>query len=167
MKQFNRPRIEIEPSFFEVLMQVIAISLLVLHWTYVAWHFDALPDIIPTHFNHQGEVDGTGTKWSLIAMPIIGTIIYAGLVILSKYPHILNYPVEITPENAVRQYKGAVRFLRFLAFSLVCVFSIISWQTISIAQNQKSGVDAWFLPVFIVLTLLPLPLYFLFAFKQK
>lgn len=51
----------------EWLMIVICIGLPI---AYLASIYGSLPDIVPTHFNHKGEVDGRGEKstlWVLVA----------------------------------------------------------------------------------------------------
>ena len=66
----------------------------------VANYFE-LPEIIPTHYNEAGEADSYGDKLNILALPIISTLLFIGLTILNKRPHLFNYPSEITKENAL------------------------------------------------------------------
>jgi hypothetical protein len=76
--------------------------------------------------------------------------LFAGIRALNKYPHIFNYPTEITAENALRQYTTATRLLRYLKPMVVVIFFAIAQQTISTATGTSAGLGLWFLPVSLV-----------------
>jgi uncharacterized membrane protein len=66
--------------------------------------YQDLPDIIPSHFNIKGEVDGYGDK-STIIIPLM---IHIGITLLlswiGNHPEKHNYSVTITEENKAAQY---------------------------------------------------------------
>ena len=76
---------------------------------------------------------------------------YIGLTILNRYPHIFNYPVEITEQNAVRQYEIARSLLCALKAEIVWIFTYIEWRTIQVASDQAVGLSPLFLPILLVL----------------
>lgn len=82
------------------------------------------PDIVPTHFDFNGEVDGYGSKNTLFISLPITVIMYIGLAILAKYPEIYNYAIEITPRNKERQYSMATTFIRVMNIEIVSIFFI-------------------------------------------
>ena len=101
----NRPRLKIPLESFDIILELITLSTLLILWICVFAHYASLPEIIPTHFNLQGEIDGTGGKDSIWLLMTITTIIAIGMYVLTKYPHVHNYLVEITEENAAHNYK--------------------------------------------------------------
>ena len=111
-----------------------------------------LPERIPTHFNIAGEPDGYGSKSTLWILPVTAVIMYIGMTILELFPHIYNYPVEITPENAVRQYRIATRLIRILKTIIAILFSFLSYQTIKTALGITGGLGKVFLPVSLLIT---------------
>ena len=97
-------------------------------------------------------------------MPILSTILFVGMTILNKYPHIFNYPSKITIENAERQYTIATKLIRYLKLIIVITFSFIAFQ---IANEQQNGSGIWFIPVFIGLIYIPLIYAIIKLFKAK
>lgn len=136
-------------------------------WLLTIVSYPSLPDSIPTHYNGAGEADAFGKKSSVFSLPIIATILFIGLTVLNKYPHLFNYPNKIHPENAREEYTKACRLIRFLKFSIVFIFELIAWQTIRTAKGETNGLGAWFLPVFIGLILFPLFYYAIQSSKSS
>jgi len=82
-----------------------------------------LPDTVPTHFNLKGEIDGYGSKYTLLYPVVVSLVLYIGLTILNRYPNAFNYAVEITGENAQIQYRLATRLVRWLKWVVMLTFS--------------------------------------------
>jgi uncharacterized membrane protein len=93
----------------------------------VANIYPHLPDIIPSHFNIKGEVDGYGDK-STILIPLI---LQLGLSLLlmwvGNHPEKHNYTVAITDENRAEQYSLSSRLIRRLNFIIGLVFITITY----------------------------------------
>src|SRR6218665_387519 len=98
------PKIAIPLTVSDKIIEITGLVVLVAFWCFTLFHYNQLPEIIPTHFTSNGEVDGYGGKWTIILSPIIATILYLGITLASRFPHKLNYAVEITPGNAQKQY---------------------------------------------------------------
>jgi hypothetical protein len=80
----------------------------------------------------------------VVLLPIIGLILYAALTMLSRFPHVFNYPWHITEENARRQYLLSRRLVSAVKLSMVLMFAYISWSTIATAQGGQSGLSPYF-----------------------
>ena len=98
--KMDRQRIKIELDVSDWTMEIIGATFLVLMIGFPLYYFNELPNTIPIHFNGSGEADGFSQKNTVWTLPVIGLVIYIGMLILNRYPHILNYPREITEENA-------------------------------------------------------------------
>lgn len=157
--EIERPKINLIPSTSDKIVEILGWLILLALWGLTFTHYSTLPGTIPTHFNAAGEADGFGTKVSIIALPVIATLLFIGLTVLNRYPHIFNYPTAITQDNALRQYTLATRMLRYLKLVLVLVFGGIEFMTIQNATGKAAGLGTWFLPLTLVLVFLPL-IYF-------
>ena len=162
----ERPKIKLIPTTADNLVDLLGWIMLLSIWGWTFTHYSALPDTIPTHFNAAGEADGFGSKASIIGLPFIATLLFIGLTVLNRYPHIFNYPTAITQDNALRLYTLATRMLRYLKLVLVLVFGGIELLTIQHATGKAAGLGVWFLPLTLVLVFLPL-IYFVVKSVQK
>ncbi|WP_201986933.1 DUF1648 domain-containing protein [Hymenobacter rubidus] len=146
-----RPKIDVPPTPADKAGEIVAWGALALLWALTIWAFFRLPDTIPVHFNGAGAPDRYGEKGSLLLLPLVTTALFAGLTAItsffSKNPHTLNYPIRITPANALGQYRGAIRVVRGLKIGLVLVFLQLVFQTMQVANGQASSLGEWTMPV--------------------
>lgn len=157
--EVERPKIKLIPTTADKLVDLLGWIILLALWGWTITHYSSLPGTIPTHFNAAGEADGFGSKVSIIALPVIASVLFIGLTLLNRYPHSFNYPTAITQDNALRQYTLATRMLRYLKLVLLLVFGGIEFMTIQNATGKAAGLGVWFLPLTLVLVFLPL-IYF-------
>ena len=163
----KRPRIKLQLNQTDKILEIVGWISVVGIWALPLINYSILPEIIPIHFNGAGKANGFGNKTHIFILPIISTLLFIGLTILNKHPHIFNYPSQITKENAVHQYTNATRMMRVLKLVIVLLFGLIVFKTIQNVNGHADGLGTWFLPftigVFIILTL-----YFLIkSLKQK
>lgn len=128
-------------------------------WIMVIGAYPGLSETIPTHYNGAGEVNGYGPKVTFLSLPAIATVLFMGMTALNRVPHILNYASPITPQNALVQYTGATRLLRYFKLLIVVVFGHLALQTIYNAAGKAGGLGSWFLPVEIALVAIPLVVF--------
>jgi uncharacterized membrane protein len=157
----NRPRITLEQELADRFLIISGFAVVFLVWLLIIWQYGALPDTVPTHFNARGEPDGYGSKFTILILGILGTVIFIGLETLSHYPHSFNYTVNITPENAPAQYRLATRFIRLLNLSMALIFLIVVYVIIESADGTSFEGSAWILPTILVLVFVPLIIYVL------
>lgn len=162
----TRPKVRLQKNKLDLSLEFIGFTGLFLFWIYVCFIFTELPDIIPTHFNFKGEADDFGSKNTIFLLPLISSILFIGLTVLNRYPHIFNYLEEITSENAEKQYTFATRLIRFLKTIIVFVFFFIAYSTQHYSSNKSENLG--FL-IWIILGLLMLGpvLYLIFTSKLK
>lgn len=145
----DRPVINIPKTAIEKGLNILSVVLLGFMFLQVIFYWSELPEQIPIHFNAIGEVDDWGGKGTLFLLPIIGTIvIYLPLFFLSRYPHVYNYPVKLTQENASKLYLIARRMLVMMNFEIILFFAVTEWEMIRIALG-KDGFGIWPLPIFL------------------
>jgi uncharacterized membrane protein len=161
----ERPKFKIQLSPTDQALELLGWGVLLALWVWTGTNYSSLPDTIPTHFNAAGEADGFGRKASIVGLPLIATLLYIGLTLLNRVPHIFNFPTPVTQDNALRQYTNATRMIRYLKLILVLVFAGISFQTIQQANRTGEGLGLWFLPLTLALIFMPL-IYFVIKSVQ-
>ena len=58
-------------------------------------------------------------------LPLLGSVLYFGMNQSIKIPHLFNYVVTITKENAERHYEIAVRTIRLIKLSMLIILTAI------------------------------------------
>ncbi len=160
-----RPRIKIPPSSTDKALDSIVIMGLVLLIALPFYYYGGLPDQIPTHFNAAGEPDAYGSKTSVWVLPIVGLLLAVGMMYLNRFPHLFNYTVSITEENAMRQYSKATRMMRVINVLLVFAFVYINYTTIQTALGHAKGLGNGVIIIFI-LGIFGTMFYYLFQPKK-
>ncbi|WP_417291423.1 DUF1648 domain-containing protein [Corallibacter sp.] len=135
----DRPKIEIEKSVQDKLLQITPFILLGIGLVYTLINYNSLPAQVPVHFNFSGEVTNYAEKNSIWFLTILGFVLTFGMYKLMQYPHQFNYPVKITPENAEKQYKSAIKMMTYMNIGVASLFLIINYEIVRVSINSESG----------------------------
>lgn len=163
----KQPKLEIPRTRLEIYCEVVAAIAVAFVFIYLTATWTTLPDKVPTHFNFAGTPDQWGSKYSLLLLLGVTFVLYAGLSILSRFPHIYNYPFALTEKNRPRQYLLARQMMTALKAELVFVFVFITWQTTNVALGNAADLTAWFTPVFLVVVFGTIIIYFVKARRSR
>jgi uncharacterized membrane protein len=163
----KRPKIKLELTHTDKAIELIGWVALVAIWILTMVNYSNLPDIIPIHYNGKGAVDSFGSKTNILTLLSIATVLFVGLTLLNRFPHIFNYPVNITNENAKKQYTLATRLIRYLKLIFVVIFGFIILRTIQTAKGQVDGLGTWFLPLLLVMIFIPVIYVIVRSIKGK
>jgi len=161
----NRPKIQVPFQTFDIILELISISFIILTWVYTIIQYGNLPETIPTHFNAQGIADGFSDRITIWLIPGIVTVLYSGLFILNKYPHWHNYMVNISEENALKNYRFSTRVLRIVNFLCVILFTYITYHIIQNAKGTALNLSSYFMPLVIGISAI-LPILLLIYMKK-
>jgi uncharacterized membrane protein len=145
----DRPRLNIERGPVDVIVEALSLLALAATVGLVAFHWSALPDRIPHHFDLAGRPDAWGGKWILLLLPAMSLILYTALTGVGRYPHRFNYVWPITPQNAAGQYRIAISMLAMLKVLIAILFAYVTWMTIRTATGESAGIGRMFLPLFL------------------
>lgn len=155
----QRPVLTLSPSRLEIALRLAA-ALGILTFVYLlVQYFPALPARIPVHFNAAGQVDGWGSKHTLLFLFALTAVLLLGLTILRRYPHKFNYLYPITAQNAEKQYRLACELLAVLQVQVVWLFTYLGWRVMVSAQQNAGGVSMLLLPVIILVNVGTLVFY--------
>jgi len=163
----ERPKIKIDLETSDIIIEIIGAISIIMMIGWPLYFFNELPDIIPRHFNAAGEPDGFSQKNIIWTLPAIGLVMYIGMLFLNKFPHIFNYPTEITEENAERQYRIATKLIRTINMLIAVSFFYIGYGTIQTALNEQDGLGTFFLPIFLLTIFGTIGIYMYQALKRK
>lgn len=104
------------------------ILLMALPFIYLAYIWNTLPETVPTHWNASGEIDGYGSKNSLLLIPfMLPVLVYIIMTIAPK----------IDPKNKIaimgKKYEQ-LKFFLVLFMSILALFIIYSSKTQSFSS---------------------------------
>ncbi len=123
---------------------------LILGFLIALFAYDSLPEQIPSHINANGEVDNYSSKQFIWGLPIIALFLYILLTVINKSPHLFNYPVKVTTENAAQQYGIAVRLNRMIKAWCCLFFALFTYQFIQLANSGSEEMGMMSVMVFVV-----------------
>ncbi len=115
-------------------------------------NYGSMPETIAIHYDITGNADRYGDKIMIWLLTGTSLFIYALLRWLTTVPHLHNYPVEVTADNAEKLYRTSNRLIRLLTGSILVIFLIIH---ISVIYTRASLLSGWFTPMLPVLVLSP------------
>lgn len=146
----NRPVLKIKQTPIEKILNIIAFVIFLGSILYILFEWSSMPNEVPGHYNAIGEVDRWGRKGELWIVPFVGLVLWVGLSILEKFPHIHNYS-NLTEDNAEQQYKNSRLMLNFLKNEILLIFAYINWKDIQVAKGQAESLGICFLPIFLII----------------
>ena len=167
MRNRYRPRLELPRQPVELLLDWLSLLGVGVGIALTIWGWLTLPATIPTHFDFAGNPNAYGSKATLLLLPIISTCVAALLALLTRFPHMYNYPWPITLENASRQYLLARKFLRIVMLEIVWMFAGLQWLIIQAAQNQSESRILLFVAAMVFILLLSVVLFLRAAFRAR
>jgi uncharacterized membrane protein len=161
----EKPKLKLELTTFDKTLETLGWTSILVIWVLVIINYTNLPDTIPTHYNGAGQADRFGRKGNILTLPLIATVLFIGLTILNKFPHVFNYPTNLTADNALKQYTNATRLIRYLKLIIVIIFGLIAFKTIQNTNRQADGLGIWFLPMALGLIFIPFTYVIIKSFK--
>ena len=167
MRKTPRPRPVVPVSPVERVLDIAGAMFVLAAILVPLFSYQLLPKTIPSHFGFTGKPDAWGDVHLLFILPAFSLILFLVLTVMSRYPHLYNYPVRITEENAFRQYRLARMFIAVLKTVITAIFAWLEFQTIRVAEGKSGGLGEAFLPLFLVLIFGAVIVYFVKAFRSR
>ncbi|WP_172370618.1 DUF1648 domain-containing protein [Sporosarcina jiandibaonis] len=146
----NRPILNLKMTPLELLLNVITLAAFVGAIVYLISSWTVILSEIPAHYNAAGEVDRWGGKGEILILPIIGLVMWIGMTVLEKFPHVYNY-MNLTKDNVRAQYLNGRLLVNVLKNEIVLLFSYLTWKGVQIAIGEHDSLGAWFLPAFLLI----------------
>lgn len=150
MNEQYRPKLKLKIRPLELILNSVGMIIFTGSLVYLITVWTILPGEVPAHYNGFGEVDRWGSKWEMLILPVISLMMWIGMTILERYPHVYNYK-NVTKENVRAQYLNGRMMINVLKNLIVVIFVYLTWKDVKIALGQQDSLGVWFLPVFLIL----------------
>lgn len=152
---------------WDLAAELLATTGLLAAWVLVARAWPDLPAEIPTHFDYAGRPDAWGDGAWILVPPIVSLAFWFGLTLVQRIPHHYNFPWKIAPENAATQYRLMRSMVIWLKAQLTWTFAYLVWASIRTAHGEGTGLNAAFLPIFLVAITLTLGVFITRAARAR
>lgn len=167
-KCMKRTDIIVPFTILDKVIEVLSILAVLYITALLVFNYADLPNRIPTHYNFEGVPDGWGSKSTVIVVWVVAIFVYIGMTILSRYPGLYNFPVEITEQNISIQYKLAIKLVRTLKLALVVTFMLIMYSSLQVEASQQELIfGPYFFLIVFGITFMPIVYYFVQARKFR
>jgi uncharacterized membrane protein len=158
------PTLKIKPSVTDRLIEILGWLMLIIIWVIVIINYAKMPDSIPTHYNAAGNADEYGDKSSIFLLPIIASVVFVVMTVISQFPHIFNKAASI---NTPPSFTDATRMLRYLKLAIALAFFWIILRTTQTTSGKTTALGSWFLPVALALILVPVAFFIVRILRAK
>lgn len=136
---------KLKKNKYNIFAEIVCLSLLIGVLIYLLLNWNSIPDMIPGHYNAMGEIDRMGSKVELLALFIIGWLMYLGMTIIENFPQVWNTGVTVTEENKERVYRVLKNMLSTMKLIIVAVFMYLI-----INSSKATSLTIWFYPVLLI-----------------
>ncbi len=167
LRRSPRPKIRIELTEADQVLEAMAFLGVVLSVTTLLTNWHRVPSRVPMQFDLYGKATEWGSKNTLLLLCGLVVLFYLLITILNRFPHVFNYPVPITEQNARRQYAIATRALRWLKLELVWGYGYLLAACIRTSSNPSSHLSPWFMPVFLGTVFMTLAVMIVGSYKAR
>lgn len=158
---WKRPEIKIPKTRSEWVWDMIGLIVYIASIFFLIYVWNKLPDQVPGHYNAQGEVDRVGSKFELLLLPGIGLFMLIFIQFFERHPELHNYPQRINQSNAEQFYLQSRKLANQLKNICIIIFSLLLFESVSIALGWWSGFGKWLLPIILVGTFTPIVIGFI------
>ena len=103
----------------------------------------------------------------MLILLFIDVICYIGIALLSKYPEVYNYCVEINEENREKQFLMAQTFMKAINAEITVIFFYIQLHTLIGITTGRQNLSVGFMPLFLIILFGTIGFYILKSRKSK
>ena len=160
----SRPKIYIKKTRLDYFSEGISIISLALTFIIIAYYWGKYPNSVAIHYNALGQADSFGPRWLLLILPLTALLTYIGMTCLNRFPHIFNYPIEVSERNAEVLYTIGKRTISFMKMIVCLLILYINISQVSSMIFNRSGINI-FIILFFILCLIVAPIFA--AFKMS
>lgn len=110
--------------------RIAVVFLILANTAFVLYQLPLLPEIIPTHFGANGQIDGWGSKYTILIPIGIQLLVNLLLEFLSRHPEMHNYMSKVTDENREKLYSASSGLLLKMNVAIGIIFITISYSIV-------------------------------------
>ncbi len=132
-------------TWFQRIALILSITMVLWMFLYLIFHWQSLPDRIPTHFGISGEADAWGGKNFLWFMPFFSGAMFLLMAVVTHFPACWNVSASVNDRNRNFVYRQTKNMLCALNFSITLMSFYIQLCTV-----KASSLHGGFLPVILI-----------------
>lgn len=129
------------------LLLIVNTLLLIVIWGFTGFKYAGLPEMIPTHFDFHGNVDGESGKATIWLLPCIATFVHFLFIIATRNS---NSPLLNIPDG-FRRSKFHKLYLFSLQLPVMILFLDIIVESIRVVEGKQKELSG---AVFFILGLM-------------
>ncbi|MCL6444773.1 MAG: DUF1648 domain-containing protein [Alicyclobacillus sp.] len=152
----TRPHIVPPNRWWDYVFITAGATIVLVNIIYTCYVWMLLPNTIPTHFSVSGQPNQWGGKGNVIPLPIISLLLYALFIVFRRFPWLMNYPVAVTPHNAIRLYSYARLLMAIMALESSAFLFASQLGIVRTALGKQHGLGSIYLILVVVISLLVL-----------
>ncbi|WP_175987186.1 DUF1648 domain-containing protein [Bacillus sp. Marseille-Q1617] len=152
----KKPKIKLAKTKVEWVWDIIGYSIYIGSMIFLVYNWSKLPVQVPAHYNALGEVDRWGSKMELLILPVIGAFLAVFMQVVEEFPETHNYPERLNEENAEEFYLLSRKMINSSKNICLLIFSLVLFESVSIALGWWNGFGAWFLPIILLFVFIPI-----------
>lgn len=149
-RQETRPVLDIPWTHTDKVVNTLGLLFLVAQVVMLLAVWADLPEQVPGHFGLTGEVDRWTDRWMIWTLPAVSGLLWLGMMVLSRFPHIFNYPWVITEKNAHDLYRTSRSMMFWINAEMTLLFAIIQLMVLRTALGHSDSLTPLFAPVVLV-----------------
>ena len=135
-----RPKLDLPRTRIQKVANIVGYGVFIIGIIYSIIYLPSLPAEVPIHFNIGGEVDGWGSKYTLLLLPFIGIVSFLALEAVEKRPHIHNYPSSLDENNVYQHYALSIRTANLVKNGTLVIFGLLQFEIVQSAQIGRAHV---------------------------
>lgn len=128
-------------SLLDKIMIGVSALLVVLALARLLVVYGDLPEIIPSHYGLNGEVDGTGGKSTLLILGGVDVLCWAAVVAGNFFPQAINVPVFLLRRSGEEIIQGTRVLLNVIAILCAGLFWYLLEVTVQIALGSAAAIS--------------------------
>lgn len=125
-------------SLLDKIMIGVSALLVVLALARLAMVYGDLPEIIPSHYGLNGEVDGTSGKSTLLILGGVDVLCWAAVVAGNFFPQAINVPVFLLRRSGEDIIQGTRVLLNVIAILCAGLFWYLIETTVQVAVGAAA-----------------------------
>ncbi|WP_179134425.1 DUF1648 domain-containing protein [Oceanobacillus timonensis] len=162
----NPPVLKLKMTFIEKLLNVVGILSFSGVMMYMIYTWNAVPNLVPGHYNVSGEVTRWGGREELFILLAVGVLLWIGMTVLERFPHVHNYK-NLTEANIKGQYINSRMMMNVLKNEIAILFPFIIWNDIRVARGFSSYMNTWSLIIIVLILTGTLVFFIVRSNRQK
>ena len=128
-------------SLLDKIMIGVSALLVVLALARLLVVYSDLPEIIPSHYGLNGEVDDTGGKSTLLILGGVDVLCWATVVAGNFFPQAINVPVFLLRRSGEEIIQGTRVLLNVIAILCAGLFWYLLEVTVQIALGSAAAIS--------------------------